>query len=164
MAVYTVHEPLRQNGDALARDGAQVVFVRDAFSWAAFLFGPFWILRHRMWWAFITYVVVVIALGVAADLAGGSAWLTALVAFLLACLLGMEGANLRRWALERRGRIVRAVVVGEDLDAAERRYFDARIAQERAPRTTPPPAGSGRASAPGGPEVIGLFPEPGAGP
>jgi hypothetical protein len=162
MAVYTVHEPLRQNGDVLARDGAQVVFVRDGFSWAAFLFGPFWILGHRLWWAFAIYAVVVVVLGVLADLAGGSGWLMVLLAFLLACLMGLEGASLRRWALERRGCTVRAVVVGEDLDAAERRYFDARITP--APKAASRPAGNVRPPAAGGPEVIGLFPEPGAGP
>jgi hypothetical protein len=163
MAVYTVHEPLRQNGDALARHGAQVVFVRDAFSWAAFLFGPFWMLRHRMWLVLAIYLAAVLLLGVAADFVGGSAWLTALIALLLACLLGMEGASLRRWTLERRGFIVQAVVVGEDLEGAERRYFNARIARDSALRGAKP-TGNIWPPASAGPDVIGLFPEPGASP
>jgi hypothetical protein len=50
-------------------------------------------------------------------------------------------------------------VVGDDLESAERRFFDAWAAG-RVSRPAPPPA-AGPAPPPSGP-IIGLFPEPGA--
>lgn len=163
MAVYTVHEPLRRKGD-MGAHAMRFVFIRDAFSWAAFLFGPLWMLRHRLWLALAVYLVAAFALGVVVDLAGGSVGLMGLIGLLLALLLGMEAASLRRFALERRGWTARGVVVGEDLEAAERRYFDVRIAQEHAPKPATSPSASVRPPPSAPPDVIGLFPEPGASP
>ena len=64
MAVYTVHEPPRRNDDALAHTD-RFMFVRDGFSWPAFLFAPLWMLRYRLWLALIVYLLVVFALGTA---------------------------------------------------------------------------------------------------
>src|SRR5262249_57475782 len=61
MAVYTVHEPPLKR-DELAVDPDRFVFVRDGFSFWAFLFGPLWMLRHRMWLVLLGYVIVLIAL------------------------------------------------------------------------------------------------------
>ena len=58
MSVYTVHEPPLRAG-AAASDVERFAFVRDGFSWWAFLFAPLWMLRHRMWLVLIGYVVVV---------------------------------------------------------------------------------------------------------
>jgi len=52
------------------------------------------------------------------------------------------------------------VVVGDDFEAAERRFFDAWAAGG-VPRAAPPPAAGPAAPVPSGP-IIGLFPEPGA--
>ena len=56
MSVYTVHEPPRRAG-AAAADVERFAFVRDGFSWWAFLLAPLWMLRHRMWLVLIGYVV-----------------------------------------------------------------------------------------------------------
>src|SRR5258708_6987549 len=48
MSVYTVHEPPLPAG-AAASDVERFAFVRDGFSWWAFLLAPLWMLRHRMW-------------------------------------------------------------------------------------------------------------------
>ena len=48
MSSYTVHEPPLRAG-AAAPEPERYVFVRDGFSFWAFLFGPLWMLRHRMW-------------------------------------------------------------------------------------------------------------------
>ena len=50
MAVYTVHEPPLKRYETDA-DPERFVFVRDGFSFWAFLLGPLWMLRHRMWLA-----------------------------------------------------------------------------------------------------------------
>src|ERR1700730_8626150 len=120
MAVYTVHEPPRRSGDLLAH-GERFVFVRDAFSWGAFVFGPLWFLRHQLWLALVSYLGIAAALFAelsAFEPAGG---VSAGVGVLVARLLGIEGSSLRRWALERRRWRNVGVVVGTDIESAERR-------------------------------------------
>jgi Protein of unknown function (DUF2628) len=157
MAVYTVHEPLRRNDDALAHT-ERFTFVRDGFSWPAFLFAPLWMLRYRLWLALIVYLLVGFGLGAATRAFGDGDWLIG-ISLLVSLLVGFEASTLRRYGLARRGWKTLGVVVGDDLEAAERRFFDAWAAGG-VPRPATPPAGPA-APAPSGP-IIGLFPEPGA--
>jgi hypothetical protein len=91
------------------------------------------------------------------------------VPFLIALFLGLEGSSLRRWTLRRRGWSDLGIVVGEDLEAAERRFFEAWVAGAPDPRMPHSGSQSGSSASvtayrvPGGtkPEVIGLFPDPG---
>jgi len=163
MAVYTVHEPPRRSNDALAHT-ERFVFVRDGFSWSAFLFGPLWMLRHRLWLALIGYLIVVAGIVAALRAVSGAADAVIPVALLLALLIGFEAPSLRRYGLKRRGWKYLGVVVADDLEAAERRFFDAWVAapaRRPAPPPSPPPGAAPPppASSPG---IIGLFPEPGA--
>src|SRR5262249_21702267 len=48
MAVYPVHQPPLRADDAAA-DPDRFIFVRDGFYGWALLFGPLWMLRHRLW-------------------------------------------------------------------------------------------------------------------
>ena len=48
MSVYTVHEPPSRAGAAVT-DVERFAFMRECLSWWAFLFGPVWMLRHRLW-------------------------------------------------------------------------------------------------------------------
>src|ERR1051326_2276087 len=140
MAVYTVHEPARRNDDALAHT-ERFAFVRDGFSWPAFLIAPLWMIRHRLWLALIVYLLVVFALGAATRVLGAGDWVLA-ISLLVALLIGFEASTLRRYGLARRGWNTVGVVVGDDLESAERRFFDAWAAG-RVPRPahTPPAAG-----------------------
>jgi hypothetical protein len=61
MAVYTVHEPPPKRFEQTS-DPERFAFVRDGFSFAAFMFGPLWMLSHRMWLALVGYVGVSSAL------------------------------------------------------------------------------------------------------
>ena len=58
MSVYTVHEPPLRRYDT-AGDPDRFVFVRDGFSFWAFLLGPLWMIRHRMWLVLIGYLLLV---------------------------------------------------------------------------------------------------------
>jgi hypothetical protein len=176
MAVYTVHEPPLKR-DQTAPDPERFVFVRDGFAFWAFVLGPLWMLRHRLWLVFIGYIVLTIALQLGLRALGASSTVMAVVSFLIALLVGLEAATLRRFTLSRRGWKNVGIVVGDDLDAVERRFFDAWVGSPRQdiePHRVPSsssavpilrrPQGSLQASpqAPGSSEVIGLFPEPGA--
>ena len=81
---------------------------------------------------------------------------------LVALLIGFEAGTLRRFTLARRGWTNVGVVVGDDRELAERRFFDAWVRTEPPAPSGGTAAGSGLRMAPLSPEVIGLFPEPGA--
>jgi hypothetical protein len=154
--------PLR--GDA-GRHTDRFVFVRDGFGWGAFLLGPLWMIWRRLWLAFLGYILLVAALEGGFRLIGVSAGGRVLVGFLIALLLGFEAASLRRWTLaRRRGWRELGIVVADDLEAAERRFFEAWVAGRTAHGAAhnPPPPPAVRMPASSGPDVIGLFPEPGA--
>ena len=89
------------------------------------------------------------------------------VGALLSLLIGFEAATLRRFTLARRRWTNVGIVVGDDLESAERRFYDVWAANDRATNASlhrPPvfqrPQEASRASSAS--DVIGLFPEPGA--
>jgi Protein of unknown function (DUF2628) len=167
MSVYTVHEPPRRAGTAAA-NVERFAFVRDGFSWWAFLFAPLWMLRHRMWLVLIGYVVIAGAIEVPVKLSGAPGFAASVIGLLLGLLVGLEAGTLRRFTLNRRGWKNLGVVSGDDLEDAERRFFDAWLQRTNSPSSGPHAPMPGPASAapnrrgPLGSDVIGLFPEPGA--
>jgi hypothetical protein len=116
----------------------------------------------------------VIDLGMIVLGAGGMAVLLANA--LIALLTGFEAASLQRWTLSHGNWRQLDVVVGDDEESAERRFFDRWTARQRGlsndqwatDRGGPPPT----RDIPGQPfskpppleqsEIIGLFPQPGA--
>ena len=173
MPVFTVHAPVMNDAGSRATDG--FVFVRDGFHvWAALL-GGVWLAWNRLWLALIGWIVVMAAVdfGLAALGAGGPAIF--LVDVMPALLMGFEAASLRRWTLSRRNWRQLDIVVADDAEQAERRFFERWTAKQRAlsndqpavDRGAPPPT----RDIPGQPfsrppplprrEIIGLFPEPG---
>lgn len=163
MSVYTVHEPPlgRRESDG---DPARFAFVRDGFYWSAFFFSVLWMLWHRLWLVLIGFVVLMAAVAVALGVLGASAWASATVGLLLAILLGIEASTLRRWTLTRRGWSQIGVVVADDRDLAERRFFDVWAAGAASspalPMSSPPSLRMMNTRD----DVIGLFPQPGARP
>jgi hypothetical protein len=160
MSAYTVFEPRKPAGSAAER-AERFVFIRDGFSWGAFLLTPLWLLYRRLWLDFIGSAVLIAALQVGLRLAGVGAGGRVLASTLIALLIGFEAASLRRWTLHRRGWRELGTVIGDGLDDAERRFFDAWIAGEVRQTPPTPPATMLRPS-PHRQDVIGLFPEPGA--
>ena len=142
------------------------VFVRDGFYWWAFLLTPFWMLRHRLWLVLVIYLVAVAGLDTALHGIGASAFVITFVGVLISLLAGFEAGTLWRFTLRRRRWSNVGIVSGDDLEDAERRFFDSWIrtasARRAAPSSPPPPSAQ---PAPRGTDtsgVIGLFPEPGA--
>ena len=158
MAVYTVHEPPPKRFEQTS-DPERFDFVRDGFSFWAFVFGPLWMLRHRMWLVLLGYIGVSVVLGLMFSLLGTPAAPRLAANFLLALLVGMEAATLRRFTLARRRWSNLGVIVADDLEAAERRFFDVWVKSGgAAPRTTS--ESQSRQPVPA-PDVIGLFPQSG---
>jgi hypothetical protein len=168
MSIYTVHQPPLDLG-AAATDPHRFVFVRDGFSWWAFLLTPLWMLWHRLWLALVIYLVLAAAIDAGLRALGASAFTLVVAGVLISLLAGLEAATLRRLKLARRHWRNIGVVTGENLEHAERRFFDAWIRQApgrrpAAPASTPTSGSVTPAAAPSAASsgVIGLFPEPGA--
>src|ERR1700728_828397 len=167
MSAYTVHEPPLRAG-ASASDVERFAFVRDGFSLWSFLLAPLWMLRHRRGLVLIGYVVVAGAIEIPVRLSGAPAGAASLIGILLGFLVGFEVGTLRRFTLNRRGWKNLGVVSCDDLEDAERRFFDAWLQRKNSPSGAPHAPTPGPASAaptrrgPPGSGVIGLFPEPGA--
>ncbi len=168
MSVYTVHEPPAWTAGPLP-DAERFVFVRDGFSFWAFLLAPLWMLWHRMWLVLAGYVVVTVVLEAPMVVFGISRAAISVVGLFMSLLIGLEASTLRRFTLQRRGWRNVGIVSGDDVEDAERRFFDAWLRQTPTQRTAnaaappPPPAAPPiMPRAPRTPDVIGLFPQPGA--
>ncbi len=123
MRIWTVQPPPAgsQAGNGRRSEPRLPVLIPEAFSWAALLFGPLWLLAHRLWLeaALVLGVTLLAGLLLPAALA-----VPALVAAQL--LLGLHAQDLRRAALARRGQAVAHVVAELNADRALARLLDAR--------------------------------------
>ncbi len=129
-----------------------------------------------LWLALIGWIVLIVVIDVAMIRLGVGVTTVFLVDGLLALLLGFEAASLERWTLSRGNWRQLDIVVADDEEAAERRFFDRWTAKQRGltndqpaiDRGGPPPTrdipGQAFSRPPPLPrdEIIGLFPEPGA--
>jgi hypothetical protein len=169
MAVYTVHQSQAGHGNPLP-DAERIVFVRDGFSFWAFLVAPLWMLWYRTWLILLSYVVVLAAADTALFVLGASRIAFSVIGLFISLLVGLEASTLRRFSLRRRGFRNIGIVSGVDREDAERRFFGTWLAEPRSgrvagapPAAAPPiPAANPPAHSSHTPDVIGLFPQPGA--
>jgi Protein of unknown function (DUF2628) len=172
MPVYTVHAPAGNNVDLAATD--KVTFVRDGFHFWAAAASVIWLAWHRLWLALIGWVVLIAAIDYGLAKLGIGRGTILAVDVVLALLLGFEAASLKRWTLSRGRWRQLDVVVADDEESAERRFFDRWTAAHRpandqwsVDRGGPPPTrnipGQPFSRPPPLPQggIIGLFPEPG---
>jgi hypothetical protein len=170
MAMFTVFSPRRTIGD-IRRDGLRYRFSRHGFAWLAMIFGPLWLLWHRMWLMTLAYLVLAVGIGILGTYgeAGGTA--STVLSIMLAILLGFEAQGLLRWTLRRKGWREEATVVARSRPEAESRYFEAlaaataKVPGASAATTTLPAIRQPTQPAPARsaadePEIIGLFPTP----
>ena len=150
--------------------------MRDGFHFWAMVFGPAWLIWHRLWLALIGWLIFFVALQVALVRLGIGPTSLFLADLVVALLMGFEAASLRRWTLSRGNWRQLDIVVADDAEAAERRFFDRWTARQRGfgydrlavDRGAPPPTrdipGQGFSKPPPLPhsDIIGLFPDPGA--
>lgn len=120
MATYTVHVP-NDGQDGFSR-AERSAFVRDGFSWAACLFGPLFLLRHRAWLAAAAWVIGTAALAGLASVLRLPLACEVGLALLVMLFTGLEAATLRRGALAARGFDLVDVAEGSR-EEAERAYF-----------------------------------------
>jgi hypothetical protein len=162
MTIYAVLAPPARAGSTdLEPDRFR--FIKEGFCWPAFAIAIPWLIWHRMWLVLILYVLVTVAVFALAGHAPLPVAWTAMVLF--GVLVGLEGNNLRRWTLERRGFRFLGVAGGDRRDEAEYRFFATWTAPQAPDETQKPTATKPFAPIPAGVgEIIGLFPSPGARP
>ena len=136
MAAFTVFLPPAADGAPPSPE--KIVFLRDAFSWPAFVFGPLWLAWRRAFAAAALSLIalVVLSAGLSALRLPAEAGVWLGLAF--GVWLGFEGAALVAWSLRRRGYVETDVVVADALDEAEEVFFA---------RWRPSPPGSGESGA-----------------
>src|SRR5215813_5639492 len=169
MPVYTVHAPVTNGADLTATD--KFAFVRDGFHFWAAVAGVIWLAWHRLWLALIGWIVLMLAVDVGLPLLGVGSRAIVVINLVLALLMGFEAASLRRWTLSRRNWRQLDIVVADDEESGERRFFDRWTAGQRGSydqsaidRGAPPPMRDAHGQPFSRPanEIIGLFPQPGA--
>jgi hypothetical protein len=174
MPVYTVHGPRAAEGIGENSTSDRFVFIRDGFSFWAFVAGPLWLIYRRLWWALAGYIALSIVVAVTLALLHADAGARFLVMLLIALLMGFEAVSLRRWTFSRHKWRQLGIVVADDEEAAERRFFDRWTIKRSAgddqsviDRGAPPPTrtvpGQSFSQPPPLPrsDIIGLFPQPG---
>ena len=118
MALYSVH--LRGSGFQSVTEAA---FVRQAFSWKAFFFGPLWLAWHRLWMALLlwaaAYLILITALPTVLSPEAGFPIAVALQTF-----LGLEANRLREAKLAAEGYHLVEIVGAPALDQAEIAFYN----------------------------------------
>lgn len=170
MATYLVFEPA--DGVRTQANAERVVFLHERFSVFAFVFTPLWLLRHRLWLGFLVWLVLFIAITATGNLVGFGPYSALAAMYFPAFLFGLEGINLRARKLMRKGYRDAGVVIAEDIETAEQRFFETwknapaseplKSDYPYAPNAAPPAYPDTKlAVAPAEQQVIGMFPTPG---
>jgi hypothetical protein len=152
MAIYTVHRR------AVAADDP--VFVKDGFSWPAFIFTLFWLVYKRMWIVAAIVAAAMIATSQLAEMSGNAELTRTLTGLIIGLILGFEGNDLLRWSLARRGYGEIDVVQGSDLEEAELKH----VMDGDGTDPTVPEAVSAAKHDPLTVDALGLFVAPGGRP
>ncbi|HMN73259.1 MAG TPA: DUF2628 domain-containing protein [Rhodoblastus sp.] len=104
--------------------GGPLRLVPHRFAWAGFWFGPFWLLSQRLWGPSTVVAGIAIATILAARWGVLSAGAAELVWLLVSIFVGLEGHELRRRALIRRGASLAGFAYGlNEGDALAREAF-----------------------------------------
>ena len=129
MPVYTVHAPVTNGAGIAAVE--RFAFVRDGFHFWAAVFGPLWLVWHRLWLALTGWIIVALAINVGMARLGADGTAIFWVDVLIALLMGFEASSIRRWTLSRRDWRQLDIVVARNWETAERRFFDRWTARQR---------------------------------
>jgi hypothetical protein len=159
MPAFTILEPPAYQQAAI-EDADRFIFLPERFSLWAFLFAPLWMIWRRLWVVLIVYLVGIglIAYGLRLLSVDWSA--VAVVFALIHLLIGLDATSLVRWTRVRHGWRECGIVIADDLDMAERRFFHNMMALRSRPSSVP---AAGLPAAQTHPDIVGLFPEPGGG-
>ncbi|MGE5259710.1 MAG: DUF2628 domain-containing protein [Actinomycetota bacterium] len=131
MTIFSVYEPSESQPDVEARADS-LAFVKEGFSWPAFLVPALWLIYCRMWIEFIVFIAI---LALVQLISGGGqeagAQLAGWVTIAMSVILGFEGNDLRAAALERRGYRLIGIAEGRGRTDAELSFFKTWLPVQR---------------------------------
>jgi hypothetical protein len=134
MRIFTVHiKPYSP-----APDG-EAVLIKEGFCWPAALIPILWALYRRLWRWVIILIAAQVAISMVGDALGFGLSMQLPVAVAFAAYVGFSANDWRRAGLARRGFALADIVVGKDMLAAERRYFQRALMSRRTETTSQQP-------------------------
>jgi Protein of unknown function (DUF2628) len=139
LVVFTVYEPPHVARNRIDR-AAELVFVKDGFSWLAAIVPPLWFLVKGLWLELALFIAAATLLTWGIETSGAAAELSGTVFLIVQIVIGFEAGLIQATALERRGWRLVGTVTGHNQDRAERRFFETWQPGESAP---PPESGAG---------------------
>lgn len=133
MGIYTIHlkpaaaAEIAANPESVDDSALRgVKIIPECFSWGAFIFGPLWLLRHRLWLALALYALFFAFLWILPGLGEFTGFIPCVV-IVAHLYLGVSAYSLREWKLSRSGFRLADVVVARGIDEAARRFFKQRL-------------------------------------
>ena len=118
MKIYTVYTHPDKDIDQ------KPVFVREGFSFGAFVFGALWALYHRLWLVFLLIVAVDVALGYVSQMHLLLKPTVVAIQFGFSLMVGYMGNDWIRARLLRSEFELVDITVSDSLLRAEQRYFE----------------------------------------
>jgi hypothetical protein len=155
---YLVFVPQAEN--RTPEEAERVVFLREKFSWPAFVLGPLWLVWNRLWLGSAFWLAAVALIGAAVSALQLESFVAALVLAVPSLILALEATLLRQHKLVASGFREAGVVIADDIEGAERRFFDRWLARGKAKPL--PPSSLPPLPQPAPSPVIGFFPDSGA--
>ena len=116
MAIYSIH-------NSKGAPPEQAVFVRDGFSFGAFLFTFLWAAWHRMWVVAGVLLAITGALTLAGNLHVVPGTLLTITSLAVSFIFGCEARGLQRRALIASGKAEVGLTHGRRAEEAELRYY-----------------------------------------
>lgn len=126
LTVFTVHAP---PGTPQAQEN--LVFIKDRFSFWAFLAPFIWLMYRRNWRALAVYFAVNLLLSAFAAWAGFGPAVMFVPILLMGLYVGLEAAALRQGVLHRQGYHQIASVLATSEREAEQRYYTLTLPPHR---------------------------------
>ncbi|MCP5080416.1 MAG: DUF2628 domain-containing protein [Alphaproteobacteria bacterium] len=160
MKTYAIYHRSRSPAGVLAEpDGA--VFVKEGPAWVALFIPVLWALWNQLWLVTAGIVALELMLAGIGKITSLPATTMVPISLLLNLLIALEGNELRRWTLERRGYGLVGLVTAPSPYEAELIYFE-RLLNEKQPETRAPSAIPAALKLAASPADNSLFPASGA--
>lgn len=123
MLTYTVHKQNKADSDSVA------IYVPEKFSWKACLFAPLWILYHKLWGTFVTYILFVFIIQELVSLEVLDSFSATIMYFGFAILFGFSAHDLFRESLKSQGYKLVDIIIASSEDEAELKYISYHVKQ-----------------------------------
>ncbi len=138
MKTYAIYHRSSTPAGVLAEPDS-AVFVKEGPAWAAIFVPVLWALWNQLWLVMAAIVVLELILAGIGHLTSLPASTMVPISLLFNFLIALEGNELRRWTLERRGYRLVGLVTAPSPYEAELIYFERLLNETPAPPRTPSP-------------------------